>query len=79
MGVHQAQQSRGLKKEHTETAQGTGIDAPDAFWKVLIRKDRPIAWVIPNTADATRKRLDQYLVSIAAGTAVLTSLRTFNY
>ena len=42
-----------------------GIATPDAFWKVLIRKDRAIAWVIPNTAEATRKRLDQYLVSIA--------------
>jgi endonuclease G len=32
---------------------------------VLIRKERAIAWVIPNTAEATRKRLDSYLVSIA--------------
>ena len=37
----------------------------DAFWKVLIREERAIAWVIPNTAEATRTRLDQYLVSIA--------------
>ena len=32
---------------------------------MLIRKYRAIAWVIPNTAEATRKRLDQHLVSIA--------------
>ena len=37
----------------------------DTFWKMLIRRDRAIAWVIPNTAEATPKRLDQYLVSIA--------------
>jgi endonuclease G len=35
-----------------------GVATPDAFWKVLIRKDRVIAWVIPNTAEATRKHLD---------------------
>jgi endonuclease G len=42
-----------------------GVTTPDAFWKVLIREDRVIAWVIPNTAEATRKRLDSYLLSIA--------------
>ena len=42
-----------------------GVATPDAFWKVLIRRDRAIAWVIPNTAKATRKRLDQYRVSSA--------------
>ena len=42
-----------------------GVATPDAFWKMLIRRDRAIAWLIPNTAEATRKRLDQYLVSIA--------------
>jgi translocation and assembly module TamB len=37
-----------------------GVATPDAFWKVLIREDRAIAWLIPNTAEATRKRLDSY-------------------
>jgi endonuclease G len=32
---------------------------------VLIRADRAIAWLIPNAAEATRKGLDNYLVSIA--------------
>jgi endonuclease G len=42
-----------------------GVATPDAFWKVVIRgTGQVIAWVIPNTQDATRKRLDQYLVSI---------------
>ena len=42
-----------------------GVATPDEFWKVLIRRDRAIAWIIPSTAEATRKRLDNYLVSIA--------------
>ncbi|MFI3137420.1 MAG: DNA/RNA non-specific endonuclease [Methylococcaceae bacterium] len=46
-----------------------GIKTPDAFWKVIVRggkqDEQAIAWVIPNTQDATRKNLDRYLVSIA--------------
>ena len=49
----------------TDFVASHGVATPDAFWKVLISKDRAIAWIIPNTAEATRKRLDQYLVSIA--------------
>ena len=42
-----------------------GIATPDAFWKLIIRgTGRVMAWIIPNTKEATRKRLDQYLVSI---------------
>lgn len=41
-----------------------GIETPDAFWKVIIRSERVIAWIIPNTQEATRKRLDDYLVSV---------------
>jgi endonuclease G len=42
-----------------------GVATPDAFWKMIIRgTDRVMAWIIPNTKEATRKRLDQYLVSI---------------
>ena len=38
---------------------------PDAFWKLILRgKDRVIAWVIPNSQEATQARLDTYLVSI---------------
>ena len=51
-------------KPGTEFVASHGTKTPDAFWKVLIRKDRVIAWVIPNVAEATRSRLDQYLVSI---------------
>lgn len=45
-----------------------GVRTPDAFWKVIIRGGindiRAIAWVVPNTSDAKRKKLDDYLVTI---------------
>ena len=41
-----------------------GVKTPDAFWKVIIRNDRVIAWIIPNSAKATAGALDQYLVSV---------------
>jgi endonuclease G len=45
-----------------------GVATPDAYWKMIIRgrrgQERVIAWIIPNTKDATSTRLDQYLVSI---------------
>jgi hypothetical protein len=48
--------------------QSHGIKTPNAFWKVIVRgtgqDERAIAWIVPNTQEATRKRLDQYLVSV---------------
>jgi len=41
-----------------------GIKTPSAFWKVIISKTSHIAWIVPNTSDATRSKLDEYLVSI---------------
>nr|HIL74685.1 DNA/RNA non-specific endonuclease [Rhodospirillales bacterium] len=41
-----------------------GVTTPDAFWKVIVRNDRVIAWIVPNSSTATRKRLDDYLVSV---------------
>jgi endonuclease G len=41
-----------------------GVRTPDAFWKVIIREERVIAWIIPNSQQATRKRLDEYLVTV---------------
>ena len=45
-----------------------GVKTPDAYWKVIIRgtgqDERALAWVVPNTSDATRKNLDHYLISI---------------
>jgi endonuclease G len=48
--------------------QSHGVKTPDAFWKVVIRgtgqDERVIAWVVPNSKDASRKDLDSYLVSV---------------
>ena len=45
-----------------------GIKTPDAFWKVIVRgtgqDEQAIAWIVPNSSEATKKRLDLYLVSI---------------
>ena len=48
--------------------QSHGIKTPDAFWKVIVRgtgqDERTIAWIVPNSSEATKKYLDRYLVSI---------------
>ena len=48
--------------------QSHGVKTPDAFWKVVVRgsgqDERTIAWIVPNSSDATKKNLDRYLVSI---------------
>jgi len=48
--------------------QSHGVKTPDAFWKVVIRgagqDERAIAWVVPNSKDATREHLDSYLVTV---------------
>lgn len=41
-----------------------GVRTPDAFWKVVIGDRKQLAWIIPNSAEAGRKRLDSYLVNI---------------
>jgi endonuclease G, mitochondrial len=45
-----------------------GVRTPDYFWKVIIRgigqDERAIAWIMPNIKDATKKHLDEYLVTI---------------
>jgi endonuclease G, mitochondrial len=43
-----------------------GVETPDAFWKVIVRGNQWIAWVVPNSPDAKRANLDRYLVSIDA-------------
>lgn len=43
-----------------------GVRTPDAYWKVIIRgEDDVIAWIIPNSSDAKRKKLDEYLTTVA--------------
>lgn len=45
-----------------------GVRTPDYFWKVIIRgtgqDERAIAWIMPNSTDATKKHLDEYLVTV---------------
>lgn len=45
-----------------------GVKTPDAFWKVVIRgtgqDERAIAWIVPNSQEATKKNLDNYLVTV---------------
>lgn len=45
-----------------------GVKTPDAYWKVVIRgsgnDERVIAWIVPNSNSATKKNLDDYLVSV---------------
>ena len=58
----------GNNPEDDYFVQSHGIKTPDAYWKVIIRgtgqDERAIAWIVPNTQEATRKRLDAYLVSV---------------
>lgn len=42
-----------------------GIPTPEAMWKVIQREGDAIAWLVPNSDQASRKRLDDYLVSIS--------------
>ena len=48
--------------------QSHGVRTPDAFWKIIVRgigsDERVIAWIIPNTQDAKRGRLDDFLVTV---------------
>jgi endonuclease G len=58
----------GNNPEDDYFVQSHGIKTPDAYWKVVIRgtgqDERAIAWIVPNTQEATRKHLDDYLVSV---------------
>lgn len=46
-----------------------GVATPDSFWKVIIRgksgDERVMSWIVPNSTEATKKNLDQYLVAPA--------------
>jgi endonuclease G len=50
---------------HDDYFLGThSVATPDYFWKVIISADDVIAWIVPNSQEATRGMLDRYLVSI---------------
>ena len=41
------------------------VHAPAAYWKIISTDTNTLAWVIPNSQDASRRMLDQYIVSIS--------------
>jgi endonuclease G len=41
-----------------------GVDIPDYFWKVILRGDEVIAWIIPNDDTAIAEALDRSIVSL---------------
>ncbi len=36
----------------------------ESSWKVIIRNDLAIVWIISNSVDAKKNRLDDYIVTI---------------
>lgn len=55
----------GNDRSNDHFVRSHGVATPDAYWKVVIKWNGVIAWIVPNTQQATKKRLDKYLVSIA--------------
>ena len=43
-----------------------GLETPDYWWKLIYRHDKQeyIAWLFPNSKDATRKKIEQYRISL---------------
>lgn len=58
----------GTNSEDDYFLESHGVVTPDAFWKVIIRgsgqNERAIAWIVPNSQEAIKRNLDQYLVSV---------------
>jgi len=50
--------------DETRMLEVHGVDIPDYFWKVIIREDEAIAWIMPNDKTATAKALDTFLVGL---------------
>lgn len=42
-----------------------GIETPDYFWKVVLKNNDAIAWIIPNSNESRRRELDSYLITIS--------------
>lgn len=59
----------GKDKRNDYFVTSHGIRTPDYQWKVVVRgggqDERVIAWIIPNSSDATKSNLDEYLVTVA--------------
>ena len=58
----------GNKSDDDYFVKSHGVKTPNAYWKVIIRgmgqDERAIAWIIPNSQEAKRKKLDKYLVTV---------------
>lgn len=39
-----------------------GVEIPSHYWKLVVSEDQTIAWVIPNSVEATRAALDSFRV-----------------
>ena len=50
--------------DETRMLEVHGVDIPDYFWKVIIREDEAIAWIMPNDKTATAEALDTFLVGL---------------
>ena len=50
--------------EDSQHLERHAIRMPKHFWKVIVRRDEVIAWIIPNSKEAISARLDDYLVSV---------------
>lgn len=56
----------GTDRSNDVVVRSHGIETPDAFWKVIINGNgHAIAWIIPNVQEATKSKLDSYLVTVA--------------
>jgi len=56
----------GTNKKNDYFVKSHGVRTPDFFWKVVVRSSgEALAWLFPNSAEATYEMLDQYLIVIA--------------
>jgi endonuclease G len=39
-----------------------GIETPSSYWKIIIYQRQIIAWIVPNSQEAKRSKLDSYIV-----------------
>lgn len=54
----------GSDKSNDYFVASHSVETPDYFWKVIIGKDKVIAWIVHNDDQATKKNVDRYLVSV---------------
>ncbi|BDP33448.1 DNA/RNA non-specific endonuclease [Vibrio vulnificus] len=55
----------GATPANSDYLKSHGIVTPGYFYKLIVRKDRALAWILPNKAGMKKAVLDKYLVSVA--------------